>query len=60
MSWQRLDEPWILGVVPQRFPQFFHCSINAVFKIYEGIGGPEFLPDLFPRYHFAGSLDERG
>jgi hypothetical protein len=31
-----------------------------VFKVYEGIGGPEFLLDLFPRHHFAGPLEERG
>jgi hypothetical protein len=58
--WQGLDEPWILGVIPECFPQFFHSSINAVFKIYEGIGWPELLLDLLPRHHFAGPLDERG
>jgi len=48
VSWQRRDEPWILGVVPQCLAQFFHSSINAVFKVYEGIGGPEFLPGSLP------------
>jgi hypothetical protein len=58
--WQGLDEPWILGVIPECLAQFFHSSINAVFKIYEGIGGPELLLNLLPRHHFAGPLDERG
>jgi hypothetical protein len=30
-----------------------------VLKVYEGIGWPKLLPDLFPRYHVAGPLDER-
>jgi hypothetical protein len=59
VSRQRCNESRILGVVPQRLPQFLHSSVNAVFKVHEGIGWPDFLPDLFPRQHFAGSLDER-
>ena len=57
--WQGLDEPWILGVIPKCLAQFFHSRINAVFKIYEGVGGPELLLNLLPRHHFAGPLDER-
>jgi hypothetical protein len=53
-----LDIRWILGVIPQRLAQFFHSSINAVFKINEGIGGPELLLDIFPRYHLAGPVEE--
>jgi hypothetical protein len=60
MAWQRLDEPWVLGVIPQRLAQFIHGGVNAVFKVNEGIGGPELLLDLFPRHHFAGPPEERG
>jgi len=60
MPWQRLDEPWVLRVIPQRLAQFFHGGVNAVFKINEGIGGPEFLLELVPCHHFAGSLEEQG
>jgi len=58
--WQRLDEPWVLGVIPQRLTQFIHGGVNAVFKINEGIGGPELLLDLFPRHNFPGPLEEHG
>ncbi|HEY2468484.1 MAG TPA: hypothetical protein VGI45_11705 [Terracidiphilus sp.] len=60
MSRQRRDESWILGVVSQRLPQFLYSGIDTVLKVYEGIGWPKLLPDLFPRYHVAGPLDERG
>jgi hypothetical protein len=30
-----------------------------VFKVNEGIGGPEILANLFPRHHFAWPLEER-
>jgi hypothetical protein len=53
-------KPRVLGVIPQCLAQFIHGSVNAVFKINEGIGGPEFLLDLFPRHHLAGLLEERG
>jgi hypothetical protein len=53
-------KPRVLGVVPQCLAQFIHGSVNAVFKVNEGIGGPEFLLDLFPRHHFTVLLKERG
>jgi hypothetical protein len=31
-----------------------------VFKVNEGIGGPEILADLVPRHHLPGPLEERG
>jgi hypothetical protein len=60
IAWQCLDETRVLGVISQRAAQFIHGSVNAVFKVNEGIGGPELLPDLFPGHHFAGPLEERG
>jgi hypothetical protein len=60
MAWQRYDEPWVLGIIPQRLAQFLHGSVNAVFKVNEGIGGPKLLPELFPCHHFTGPLEEHG
>jgi hypothetical protein len=56
---QRLDEPRILGLISQRDAQFIHRSVNAVFKVNEGIDWPELLLDLFPGHHFAGPLEKR-
>jgi hypothetical protein len=60
IPWQRLDEAGVLDVVAQGLAQFIHGSVNAVFKVYERIGGPEFLLDLFARHDFARPLKERG
>jgi hypothetical protein len=60
MPWQRFDEAGVLGVIPQRLAQFIHGGVDAVFKVNEGIGGPEPLLDLFPRHHLAGPLEEHG
>jgi hypothetical protein len=45
---------------PNASRSLIHCSVNAVFKVNEGIGRPETLADLFPRHHLAGPLEERG
>jgi hypothetical protein len=60
MPWQCLDEPWVLGVITQRLAQFIHGGVNAVFKVNEGIGGPELLLDLLPRHRLARPLEESG
>jgi hypothetical protein len=58
IAWQCLDEPRVLGIISQCAAEFIHGGVNAVFKVNEGIGGPELLPDLFPGHHFAGPLEE--
>jgi hypothetical protein len=48
----------VLRVIPQRLAKLFHGGVDAVFKVNEGIGGPELLLELFPRHYFAGPLEE--
>ena len=55
--WQRLDEPWTLGIVSKRGSQPFHGGVEAVFEIDEGATGPEPLPELVTRDQVAPALE---
>jgi hypothetical protein len=60
MPWQCLNELRVLGVITQGPAQFLDGSVSTVFKVNEGVGRPELLLELLPRYHFTRPVKEDG
>ncbi len=54
---QRLDEPWIIGVVAQRSAQPFDGGIQAVLEVDERSRRPQTLAQLIARHDLARTLD---
>jgi hypothetical protein len=46
--------------VADRKPQLGHRLIEATVEIHERVCGPQLLAQLFPRYQFAGALQQKG
>src|SRR2546423_752956 len=57
---QSLNEARVIGVVAQRFAQLVDRPVETALEIHEGVGGPEFLLDLFPGHHLAGPVQQNG
>jgi hypothetical protein len=56
----RLNKYGIVSRIAERVAKLFECRVNSLAEIYEGVGGPQLLPDFFAGHHFAGSLEKQG
>jgi hypothetical protein len=59
-SRQGLDVTRCFRVVAQRIPDLLDSEVETVFKIYNSMVAPDFVPDFFPCYEFGRAADEQG
>lgn len=53
-----LDKTVLLGIVPQRFPQFLYGVVQAMVEIYKCVRRPDSLLKFFASHYFAGVLQQ--
>ena len=51
---------WIVGVVAQRLPQLANDAVQADVEVNKGIGGPQFLLQVFARHYPSSVCDQLG
>src|SRR5258708_18642215 len=57
---QRLD---VLGAerrIAQAFAELIYGRVQAMVEVHEGIGGPQFLAQIFAGHHFSMALQKHG
>ena len=47
-------------MILQRLPQLLDRRVDALLEVDKGIGGPQFLPEFFPRYKFPRPVEQDG
>jgi hypothetical protein len=57
---QRLNEPWVLGVVAQGFANSIDGFVESSVEVADRVRGPKPLLEFFPGHHFARALDQCG
>jgi hypothetical protein len=58
--WESFDVAGCFGVIPEGRSELLDGSIQAVFEIYKGIGGPKPALKLLSSEDFAGTLKKNG
>src|SRR6266403_5803712 len=54
-----LYETWLLGAVPENFTQAVNSFVQTAIEVDEGIVAPQSPGEFFPRYNFAGTLQQQ-
>ena len=59
MTGKGLNKPRFFGRIAQGIAQLTDCYVQAMIEIHEGIIGPKFFSQLFPRDHLAWAFDQQ-
>jgi hypothetical protein len=57
---QGLNKARVVSGVVESLTKSFHCRIEAMFKVHEGVSRPEFLTQLFARNQLAWLFEKAG
>ena len=56
---ESLDQTWFLGFIPQGMAESVYGFVQAALKVDEGVIGPEFIGQFFPRHYLAGAFQQQ-